>query len=289
MPVSRGHWAPAAYPLSWISALARHFWIFRSLDLLWIFQVWPATFKYGRALQSETTKTTSTLQACSFFSNPCLEFCLSTPLFLPPSCSTSLSKHLTLWKFQGISLEHEILWKRCFAWAFRGHFFCCYARENLNIQNSWPHWLWTYHWHFSTGNYVYVYRWQFSTGNYLFVKWSTNPRKTSILPKALAKYFPQALCPPWSISIALLFLEVSSAFHLDFLFANFGAPTTSYHLFSNFRCTRLMIYPGNCSPAPSNHHFSKPPPRVIVCISGHSDRSGSLVFETLVGTRTLHP
>ena len=40
------------------------------------------------------------------------------PLFLPPYCSTSLSKRLTLRKFQSIVLEPEILWKRWFARAF---------------------------------------------------------------------------------------------------------------------------------------------------------------------------
>ena len=42
---------------------------------------------------------------------------------------------------------------------------------NLSIQNSWHHWLSTYHW-------------QFSTGNHFHVKQSTNPRVTSILPTA---------------------------------------------------------------------------------------------------------
>ena len=38
-----------------------------------------------------------------------------------------------------------------------------------------------------------------------------------------------------------------------------------------------------------SNHFSKPPPRVFVSDSGHFVRSGSFVYETLVGTRTLHP
>ena len=38
-----------------------------------------------------------------------------------------------------------------------------------------------------------------------------------------------------------------------------------------------------------SNHFSKPPSRVLVCESGHSVRSGSFIFETLIGTRTLHP
>ena len=42
----------------------RTYW---SLDEPWIFLVGPATFKYGRTETSETTKTSSTLQECSFF------------------------------------------------------------------------------------------------------------------------------------------------------------------------------------------------------------------------------
>ena len=47
----------------------------------------------------------------------------------------------------------------------------CHFHMNLNIQNSWPYWSSTY-------------RWKFSTGNHFHVKWSTNPRVTSILPTA---------------------------------------------------------------------------------------------------------
>ena len=35
-------------------------------------------------------------------------------------------------------------------------------------------------------------------------------------------------------------------------------PITSYRLFSNFRCARRMIHPGNCSPAPSPVGFNCP-------------------------------
>ena len=56
-------------------------------------------------------------------------------LFLPSSCSTSLSKHLTHWKIQSIFLKPRILWKRWFAWAFRKQFFFCYVIFT---------WIWTY-------------------------------------------------------------------------------------------------------------------------------------------------
>ena len=58
------------------------------------------------------------------FSNPLAS---QPPLFLPSSCSTYLSKHLTRWKLQSIALEQGILWKRWFACAFCKHFFSCSA------------------------------------------------------------------------------------------------------------------------------------------------------------------
>ena len=67
---------------SWVSGIsACHFRTCWSLDELWILRVRPATFKYRPALHSKTTKTPFMQQACSFFSNPFLEFCLLTPTF----------------------------------------------------------------------------------------------------------------------------------------------------------------------------------------------------------------
>ena len=74
-------------------------------------------------------------------------------LFLPSSwswqCSTCLSQHLTHWKFQSIAWEPEILWKTWFA--FRKHFFSCYAIFT---------WIWTYKihdltdYHFNVGSFL---------------------------------------------------------------------------------------------------------------------------------------
>ena len=125
-------WQIENYPCQWALVecpgfLLVTFRTVRSLMSFGFFQVGLATFKYGLAVQSETYKTPSMLQACSFFSNPLLELCFLTidltPLFLPPchGCSTSSSKHLTLWKFQCIALEPEILWKRWFTWALFVH------------------------------------------------------------------------------------------------------------------------------------------------------------------------
>ena len=67
------------------------------------------------------------------------------------------------------------------------------------------------------------------------------------LNSSKSNYFP--LCPPWSISNTRLFFEVSSSIFC----ANLAEPIISYHSFSNFGCAchTSMIYPGNCSPAPS--------------------------------------
>ena len=103
----------------------------------WIVQVWLKTFKYRRAEGSETTKTPSTLQACSFFRILSWNIASQHQLFPPSSCSTCLSKHLTHWlgKFQSLTLEPEILWRRWFAWAFCKHFFLllCHFHMNLNM------------------------------------------------------------------------------------------------------------------------------------------------------------
>ena len=53
--------------VSWISAF--HFRNCRSLDELWLFQVGPASFKYGRAVGSAGVRnheTFSAMQACPF-------------------------------------------------------------------------------------------------------------------------------------------------------------------------------------------------------------------------------
>ena len=109
-----------------------------------------------------------------------------------------------------------------FAWAFCTFSLVIHFHINLNIQNSWPHWLSTY-------------RWQFCTSNHFHVKWSTNPRVNSILPTAI-------------ISLCAFPGRFQSR---DFLFANLAAPIISYRLFSNLRCARrtTVIHPGNCSPA----------------------------------------
>ena len=117
---------------------------------------------------------------------------LNPRFFLPSSCSTCLSKHLTRWKFQNIALEPEILWKRLFAWAFREHFFSCYAYFT---------WIWTYKTHDLTD-------YQLTVGSFYWKSCEVIYKSQSDLNSSNSKYFP-ALCPPWPISVVLLFFKVS--------------------------------------------------------------------------------
>ena len=110
-------WESQAMPVSpsGVSGIsACHFRTCGSLDELWIFRVRPATFKYRRALKSETTKLPPCSRLDHSFELAILAWnsAYQTPLFLPSSCSVCLSRHLTNWKFQSSALESEILWKR---------------------------------------------------------------------------------------------------------------------------------------------------------------------------------
>ena len=108
---------------------------------------------------------------------------------------------------------------------------------------------------------------------------------TSILPTEII-----SLCDlPVDFNRVIIF----RSFHHDFLYANLATPITSYRFFSNLRCAGHLIHSGNSIPASSCAlpgliqsciHFSKPPPRVLVCEYGNFDRSGPFVFKCLVGT-----
>ena len=116
----------------------------------------------------------------------------------------------------------------------------CHFHMNLNIQNSWPSWLSTYHW-------------QFSTGNHFHVKRLTNPRVTSIIPTASI-----SLCALRASLVDFISAIIFRSFHLNFLCTNLAEPITSYCLFSNFCCAHCMIHPENCSHVPSPVGFNSP-------------------------------
>ena len=174
MPVSRSG-------VSGISAC--HFRTCRSSDELWIFRVGSATFKYGLALKSETTKAPSMLQACSFFRILSWNSASQPPLF-----SSIILFHMFVQAFDTLKIpEHrfgtrDTLKKVICLGISRALFLLLRLfHMNLNIQNSWPHWLSTY-------------CWQFSTSNHFHVKWLTNPGVTLILPTASISLF---VLPGW--------------------------------------------------------------------------------------------
>ena len=89
-----------------------------------------------------------------------------------------------------------------------------------------------------------------------------------------SNYFP--LCPPWWISIARLFLdsEVSTS-----IFCVLIWPRLSFHTVffkSSLRPSYDPSWKLQCCALPglfqSSNRFSKPPPRVLVSESGHSNR-----------------
>ena len=142
----------------------------RVLDQLWIFQVRRATYKYqtGRKIWNPTTQ--STMQACSFFSNPFSEFCFLTPTFFSTILLHKFVQVLDTLKIPVCCFGTRDTLKKVIS------LILSYTLFLLNIQNSWPHWSSTY-------------LSQFSTGNHFHVKWSTNPRVTSILPTANISLF----------------------------------------------------------------------------------------------------
>ena len=173
--------------LSWISAC--HFRTFWSLDGLWIFQIGPATFKYSRAIQSKTTKNPS-LQILFF--NPASQ----PPLFLLPSCSTYLTMHLTDWKLKSITLEPKILSEKG---DFPEHFARTFSLVMPFSHESEHTKLMTL---LIINLPLAVFYWQSLSCKVI-------DKSQGDLNSSNSNYFP--LCPPLSISIALLFFQVSTS------------------------------------------------------------------------------
>ena len=115
--------------------------------------------------------------------------------------------HFTLWKFQCIALELEILWKRWLLEPFASSLsLLCHFYRNLNTQTSWPH--------------------RLAVSCRQSLSCELIDKSQSDLNSSRGNYFP--LCSLWPISIAQLFLR---SFCLDFLCANLATPIISYHLF----------------------------------------------------------
>ena len=127
--------------------------------------------------------------------------------------------HLALWKFQSLSILQGLFL-----------FLCDFSHESE---------------HTKLMTLVII--------NLPFAVFYLQSRSCEVINKSQCdlKFFQQQLfllCPPWPISMTLLFLKV---FHLHFLCANLATPIISYLMFFNLRCACRAIHPENCSPAPS--------------------------------------
>ena len=111
---------------------------------------------------------------------PILGILLLDPAFLSSFCSTNLSMHLTLWKFQCIALELKLLWKRWFTRAFHNlkHFGSFYTIFT---------WIWTYKNHDLTDH-------QLAIGSFLLAIASMG-REQQILSLRWPRFCEQLLFP----------------------------------------------------------------------------------------------
>ena len=200
MPVSpSGVFRDFCFSLSGLSELRR------SLDELCIFQFGPASFKYGRAEGSEswteTTKTPSTLQACSFFSNPFLDFCLSTPTF----SSIILFHMIVVQTFDTLKVPvHRFETRDTLKKVI-----CLGISQGLvSLIMQFSHE--SEHTYLMTSLIINLQLAVFYRQSLSCKVIDKSPRAKSDLNSSNSNYFP--LCPPRSISIARLFFEISSNF-----------------------------------------------------------------------------
>ena len=101
-------WAPAACP----GFLLVSFGTVGALTSFEFSESGQPPLNTGRAEKSETQKFPPHPRHAHSFRILSLNSASRPPLFLPPYCCTSSCKYLTLWKFQSVALEPEILWKR---------------------------------------------------------------------------------------------------------------------------------------------------------------------------------
>ena len=133
---------------------AHHFRNCRSFDELWIFRVGPAAFTIQTGRKILNPRVPTTMQACSFFSNPFSEFCFSTPAF-----SSTILLYKLVQVFDTLKIPVRCFGTRdtlkkviCLIRSYALFLLLCHSHMNLNIQNSWPAWSSTYRWQFSTCN-----------------------------------------------------------------------------------------------------------------------------------------
>ena len=163
---------------------AGHFRTCRSIDELWIFRFGPATFKYGRALKSETT----------ILSYPFLKFCLSTRFFfhhlVPHVCPS-------IWHIENSKVS---LWNprysekiNCLSISQALFLLLCHFHMNLNTQT----------------HDLLIFNLPLAAFYRQSLSREVINKSQGDLNSSNSRYFP--LCPLWSISIVLfkLFFEGS--------------------------------------------------------------------------------
>ena len=163
------------------------------------------------------------MYACSFFSNPFLEFCFSSLAF---SSTILLHKFIQVFNTSKIPVPcfgTKILWKRWFARAFCKHFSFCYA---IFV------WIWTYKTHDLT-DYQLT---NVTIGSFLQ---ATTLMWSDWQIPGWPQFFQQQVFPSVPSLVHFNSAIVFQSFHLDFLCDDLAAPITSYCLFSNFHCVCL--------------------------------------------------
>ena len=96
-----------------------------------------------------------------------------------------------------------------------------------------------------------------------------------------SKYSP--LCPPWSISVALLLFEASTSIFCVLIRLLHSLHTVCFRIFEcqSYDPSWELLSCTLPSWFQSSNHFSKPLPRVLLCESGHSICSGSFGFKLI--------
>ena len=101
-------WAPAVYP----GFLLVTFRTVRALTSFEFSELGRPPLNTGQAEKSETQELPPLCRHAHSFRILSWNSASQPQLFLPLYCCTSSCKYLTLWKYQSVALEPEILWKK---------------------------------------------------------------------------------------------------------------------------------------------------------------------------------
>ena len=172
-----------------------HFRTRWSFDERLIIRVGPATYKYQTGRKIRNPRTPSTMQACSFFSNLFLKFCFSTPAF-----SSTILLHKFVQVFDTLKIPVH-----CFGtWNTLKKVICLILSYTLFLLLGYFISIWTYKLMTSL-----IINLSFAVLYWQSISCETIDKSQGDLNSSNSKYSP--LCPPWSISVALLLFEASTS------------------------------------------------------------------------------